>query len=1312
MTRLFPESVNITNNTYSNRTDITKINLNYCSVINNSFDNGFRNCINLKTVTRINEKIINMSECFYNCSNLTNIPEIPNSVIDMSGTFSDCSNLTGNIVIQSENITNAYHCFYNTILDKNVVIPITYENGVNTTTYNTFIGYGYSLSERNLDGVLLRDINYDPLLEMWRYDKLDNGTKLLYEYLGEDINIIVPNKKTILNNYNSNDEINVPFYNNQTIRMVDLKYVPFVNNDMVMAFNGCNELRDVKSINGNVTNMSATFQCCDNLINVSAIPNNVIDMSWAFYNCSNLVNVPVIPDSVINLSHTFKGCSNLINAPVIPNSVTNIYQTFFNCFSLVNAPVIPNSVTDIVETFDGCYNLLNAPVIPNGVTNMTRAFAYCYNLVNVPEIPDSVINLYDTFYGCSNLVNAPEIPDSVNSMSTTFYNCSNLIGDIIIHSENITNTNRCFFYTTKEKDVYIPFKYNVLEDMYAWYESSPASGYPILLYTKSTSPLANTEGQVFYENGEPFTLKNIITTSANTYINFGNAYINYTRNISNDKINGGYTKTYNSFYANYGSGQNGVTLKDIDIITNTSQWTYTESNNIKILCNYIGHDTDIIIPKYKAILNEYSQDSTLFYNNQDIVNVDMLYINVVNNNISYAFYNCSNLSQLNNINKNISNISYAFYNCTNLVNTTEIPNSVDNMNHAFDGCNNISGNIYYNWDNINDVTEIYGNTSNTKNVYVNILDINGTNTQTYNSFINAGYSTDVVKDGVTLKDYQDYMLQDWNYDTTDNLRTLYYYTGNDINIKVPYKNTIINNYTSGTSPTTSNTPFYNNRDIITVDLANVPFVINSMYNAFCNCNNLTSIVNINQNVTNLANAFCRCSNLINAPEIPNSVTNMSHTFNGCSRLANAPEIPNSVTSLGGAFWNCFNLVNAPDMSNATNVTIMYMTFWNCFNLVNAPDMSNATNVTNMSYAFYGCSNLVGDITILSENIANVYQCFGYTTLEKNVYIPFQNNGVNTKTYNAFISAGYSIYEREDGVKLFDPNGSYINFNITPDVDTLKYLNGVLLENNRQITLTDNEYVLYNENYPIVIGHIAKLDPNEEYTVTKDLTSIAGYTITLNVDQTDCNVFFYINDVRIPAVVNGNNYSIALNTDEEINIKYLVEKEGYKDSEGTLTFNNNNITENIIMEAAIWTTWTRPNLTEDGTLGESSTAVSATRYSSQYAYYAMDSSTSTYWRPSSTGTVTYTLYNPKKLKITNTVFTFSSTIYRASSVTIQGSNDNTNWEDITSSYSGTTTGTLDMLSNTRGYKYYKFSLVTYSSAIRLTDMTFTAQELQN
>lgn len=101
----------------------------------------FYNCINLVNVSVLPESIVNMPSAFNNCFSLVNSPVIPNNVTNMYRTFINCSSLTGDIIIYSTEVSNVIDCFGNTSLSKNVYIPFTYDNGVNTKTYDAFTQY-------------------------------------------------------------------------------------------------------------------------------------------------------------------------------------------------------------------------------------------------------------------------------------------------------------------------------------------------------------------------------------------------------------------------------------------------------------------------------------------------------------------------------------------------------------------------------------------------------------------------------------------------------------------------------------------------------------------------------------------------------------------------------------------------------------------------------------------------------------------------------------------------------------------------------------------------------------------------------------------------------------------------------------------------------------------------------------------------------------------------------------------------------------------------------------------------------------------
>ena len=242
-------------------------------------------------------------------------------------------------------------------------------------------------------------------------------------------------------------------------------------------------------------------------------------------------------------------------------------------------------------------------------------------------------------------------------------------------------------------------------------------------------------------------------------------------------------------------------------------------------------------------------------------------------------------------------------------------------------------------------------------------------------------------------------IKDWRTEKdSDGRIILYEYLGGysaseTLNVPNKYGFTTINDYRLGWTTTASNTPFYNNPNVVSVDLKNVSFKNNSMCNAFYNCQNLTSVNGINKNVTNMANTFSNCYNLNQNIQIPNSVTNMYSTFSSCQNLNQNIQIPSSVTSMSDTFSSCQNLNQNIQIPNS---------------------------VTNMSYTFSYCYNLSSRINILSQNIVNAVNCFYSTSLPKDVYIPYTyDNGEYTKTYNSFNSAGY--FGGINGVTMHDLN---------------------------------------------------------------------------------------------------------------------------------------------------------------------------------------------------------------------------------------------------------------------------------------------------
>ena len=239
------------------------------------------------------------------------------------------------------------------------------------------------------------------------------------------------------------------------------------------------------------------------------------------------------------------------------------------------------------------------------------------------------------------------------------------------------------------------------------------------------------------------------------------------------------------------------------------------------------------------------------------------------------------------------------------------------------------------------------------------------------------------------------------------------------------------------------------------NLINAPVIsdsVISMNDTFYNCYNLTNVPSIPNSVQDMIGTFRNCTSLVNAPIIPNSVIYMAFTFDRCTNLTNVPSIPNSVQNMAGTFEGCTNLINTPVIPDSVK-DVMYL-FNGCTNLINGTSILN-NNITSLGNTFRNCINLTGDIYIYSEKISDLTLAFAGTSKIKNVYIPFNNAGINTITYNTFISAGYTSTGTKEGVYLKDLNESPVPPTPSDEIDVTDYTytqdeNGVVTLSNAPI----------------------------------------------------------------------------------------------------------------------------------------------------------------------------------------------------------------------------------------------------------------------
>jgi hypothetical protein len=587
-----------------------------------------------------------------------------------------------------------------------------------------------------------------------------------------------------------------------------------------------------------------------------------------------------------------------------------------------------------------------------------------------------------------------------------------------------------------------------------------------------------------------------------------------------------------------------------------------------------------------------------------------------------------------------------------------------------------------------------------------------------------------------------------------------------INITLPYTITSIGNYAFRDCRSLLNAVIPNNvtsignysfngcRSLLNIV---IPYNLTTIGNySFNGCSSLISAI-ISDYVTSLGTyIFYGCNSLIDI-RLPNngSVTSLkTYSFNSCNSLTNI-IIPSYIRSINSScFTSCLALKNVSFLGNIT--TIESNAFSNCYNITEY-NFSNNTSVPSLNTV--GSLSGINDICKIKVPFNLYYNWItasNWDTYEKYIVslgsaiINFTGDNTGNIYVNNYLISGtsttwggtsmpYYVYDIMNNIVLPTQivtgitNGSTKTVNIDLSSKKKITLQTGITGLNVTFTIEDKTYNSTSDNngnyYIYVVGSGVTLDysiydVNNNYqsingtitTTNSDITQIITYNkLTLSTGVSGLNAIFTINNNTYTSMENNGNYYMYT-TGSNITVNYYINGgDNYFDEEDSIITTGSNITENITLTPATTSSWTRPNLTANGTLGGDSFAVSAEAYSTSASYQAwraVDNSTSTsyYWYSKSNGTRYYTFYNPDALKVSQIICYFTASNYRSNSLYIEGSNNNSNWVSIESTYSYTTsspyTGTL-VLTNNDYYKYYRLRFVPYISYIRLYDMLITA-----
>lgn len=332
-------------------------------------------------------------------SNIENIV-IPSSVYSIgSNAFSSCKSLK-NVEIGNQNPslkTISSYAFYNSASLESINIP----------TSVTTIGDGAFKNCTSLVNILIpSSVNSigKELLKGTEAEKnllvIDGfvfiNDSIVYEYKGEESNIIIPEQAGVLSNSlfeNNNSIVSVDFSKSTSLKKINssvFRGCKSLSNDIVLP----SSIEDIgsyafKDVPANIDASKCSFidealpsSCFEGSLaeNIS-IPYWIKTIkSYAFRNCSSLTSVN-IPSSLISIqSSAFNGCSSLKNI-ILPESVTTLQQSAFaNCTSLISF-TLPANITSIpASLFEGCTSLLKIKLNTNITSIGNMAFKGCSNI--------------------------------------------------------------------------------------------------------------------------------------------------------------------------------------------------------------------------------------------------------------------------------------------------------------------------------------------------------------------------------------------------------------------------------------------------------------------------------------------------------------------------------------------------------------------------------------------------------------------------------------------------------------------------------------------------------------------------------------------------------------------------------------------------------------------------------------------------------------------------------------------------------------------------------------------------------------------
>ncbi len=276
---------------------------------------------------------------------------------------------------------------------------------------------------------------------------------VLYDYYGEDTDIVIPDTVRRIDNS--------VFRDNENLKRVTVPDSVICIGEC--AFCNCDELTEVNFADSVLSIGEDAFSDCEKLERINIPTSLTVIRPHTFRNCESLRHI-IVPDSVEAIEDgAFMGCEKLESIS-IPSSVKRIeFMAFEDCLHLAQI-TLPSDVKLGGRAFKGCHSLADRDglVICSGIL-----FDYRGNSARV-VIPDSVITISEyAFEDCENIVSVI-FPETVTSIGDNiFEGCGSL--ESVTVSGNISGFKGTVLEVLWDKFVTcVKNDYSILIDIYPY----------------------------------------------------------------------------------------------------------------------------------------------------------------------------------------------------------------------------------------------------------------------------------------------------------------------------------------------------------------------------------------------------------------------------------------------------------------------------------------------------------------------------------------------------------------------------------------------------------------------------------------------------------------------------------------------------------------------------------------------------------------------------------------------------------------------------------------------------------------------------